>query len=132
MCATAHPSGSGDKRCRKDGDAKVCHGEIICLRDSSPGFGRKHTDPRRLRIYQRLPGGKILARFQALHHRRRDERDTEARHRETTAKSGIKYTNFYLLIDVAAMKQLRYHHLPILIPTIQEDLYEYKQCSNIA
>src|SRR5207253_6397609 len=36
---------------------------------------RERADPRRLWLHQRLSGGKVLSRREALHHRRRHQRD---------------------------------------------------------
>ncbi len=54
-------AGRSPERRRKEDYEPIRDGETVCVRDSGSGFRRIRTDPWRLRLHERLPGGKILA-----------------------------------------------------------------------
>ena len=56
----------------------IFHGKALRQRSRCAMRQRRRTDSRRLRLHQRLPGGEVLSRREALHHRRRHQRDSAA------------------------------------------------------
>ena len=64
-----------DARPRQARHARIGDGEAVRVRGGGAHRQRGGADPRRLRLHQRLPGGEVLSRREALHHRRRHQRD---------------------------------------------------------
>ncbi len=62
---------------RKEGalHSRIQHGQALCQRSRSPRCQRMRANPRRLRLHQGLSRGKVLSRREALHHRRRHQRN---------------------------------------------------------
>ena len=69
------------KDCGERDDARVVDGQAVRQRDRRAGRRRLRADPRRLRLREGLPGGEVLSRRQADHHRRGHERNPAARDR---------------------------------------------------
>src|ERR1039458_3120819 len=60
---------------------RIRHGQTLRFRSRRPHRRRSRANPRRLRLHQRLPRREVLSRRQALHHRRRHQRNPAPRHR---------------------------------------------------
>ena len=75
---TAHVARRLHERCRHEDDAGILDGEALCQRSRGEMRQRRRADSRRLRIHQRLSGGKVLSRREAVHDRRRHERNSTA------------------------------------------------------
>ena len=65
---------------------RVVHGQALRQRSRGALRQRRGADPRRLRVYQRLSRGKVLSRREAVHHRRRHQRDSAAGDRAAVAE----------------------------------------------
>ena len=75
---------AGMKTTQESSMAKLYTGEVA-VRCAE----RMRADPRRLRLHQGLSGGKVLSRREALHHRRRHQRDPTTGDRAPVAE-GLK------------------------------------------
>src|SRR5205085_5602165 len=85
--AFAHLSRGLPEGSRAQGDERVFDGEALRLGDERQSLRGSDPDTRRLRLHQRLPARKILARLPTLHHRRRHKRDSTTRDRKAVVKS---------------------------------------------
>src|SRR5262249_16178788 len=75
-----------DERCRPQDHAGVVDGQAVHQRGCSPGRQRSRADPRRLWLHQGLSGREVLSRREAVHHRRRHQRDPALGYRPTVAE----------------------------------------------
>src|SRR5690242_16655048 len=60
-------------------DARVGDGETVCQRGGVPHLRGGGADSWRIWVHQGLPGGEVLSRCEAVHHRRGDERGSARR-----------------------------------------------------
>ena len=80
------------ERCRHEDDAGVVDGEALHQRGRGARRQRMRADPRRLWLHQGLSGGKVLSRREAVHHRRRHQRNPASGHREAVAEGLMRIT----------------------------------------
>src|SRR5882724_2508213 len=82
----AHHARRSHERCGHEDDAGIVDGQALYRRGCSQVRQRVRADPRRLWVHKRLPGGKVLSRREALHYRRRHQRDPAAGDRPAVAE----------------------------------------------
>ena len=68
------------ERPRQEDDERVFDGQAVRFGNECERLRRSDSGSRRLRLHERLSGGEILARFKALHHRRRHFRNSTNDH----------------------------------------------------
>ena len=87
--AAAHAAGRRREGRRRDVTRFSAQAKLYASEIAVRVTDRGDPDPRRLRLHEGLPGREVLSRRQALHDRRGDERDPEARHRKAAcSRSG--------------------------------------------